>query len=348
MPPSPFAAFRETLGWDLGGAHVKAALARDGRIEAAAQVPCELWRGLEALDEALALLPPWTRGPARHRVTMTGELADAFPDRAAGVAALAGWAASRLSGPVDVYGGRDGLLSPDEAGRHAPAVASANWHATASLVGRFVPDALLADIGSTTSDLVPVAGGKPAAAGYTDMERLGTGELVYTGAVRTPAAALAASAPFRGRSVGLMAEPFATAADIHRLLGALPDALDQQEAADGEGKGLDETRRRLARLLGLDAADAPQDAWRDLAAYLAEAQLRRLHDAAVLALSAVAMPADAPVVGCGAGRFIAERLAERLGRPFLDLAGLVPANGADPTWISSCAPAVAVALLGEK
>ena len=302
------AAQRTVLGWDLGGAHVKAALAREGRIEAAAQVPCELWRGLDALDEALALLPDWARTPAGHRVTMTGELADAFPDRVAGVAALSGWADGRLSGRVLIYGGREGFVLPAEAAGHASAVASANWHATASLVGRLLPDALLVDIGSTTSDLIPVAGGKPAAAGYTDAERLGTGELVYTGAVRTPAMAFTDRAPFWGRWVGLMAEPFATAADLHRLLGALPDALDQQEAADGKGKRPDETRARLARTVGCDAADAP-------------------------------------VVGCGAGRFMAERLAARLGRRFRDLAGLVPASGVDPSWISACAPAVAVALL---
>lgn len=347
MPPSPHAALRDTLGWDLGGAHVKAARVVDGRVEAAAQVPCELWRGLDALDEALGLLPLWARAPARHRVTMTGELADAFPARAAGVAALAGWAESRLSGPVAIYGGRAGFLPPEAAARHAFAVASANWHATASLVGHLVPDALLVDIGSTTSDLIPVAGGKPAAAGYTDAERLGTGELVYTGAVRTPAMAFTDRAPFWGRWVGLMAEPFATAADLHRLLGALPDALDQQEAADGRGRSPEQTRTRLARTVGLDASDAPAEAWRDLAAYLAEAQLRRLHDAAALVLSVGSLTADAPVVGCGAGRFMAERLAARLGRRFRDLAGLVPASGVDPSWISACAPAVAVALLDD-
>ena len=347
MMVPPHVAPLPILGWDLGGAHVKAALVADGRVAAAAQAPCELWRGLDALDEALAALPTWTRATARHRVTMTGELADAFADRAAGVAALAGWAASRLPGTVWIYAGRDGLLAPAAAARHERAVASANWHATASLVGRLAPDALLVDIGSTTSDLVPVAGGHPAAAGYTDAERLGTGELVYTGAVRTPVMALADRAPFRGRSVGLMAEPFATAADLHRLLGTLPDALDQQEPADGKGKSLDETRARLARAVGLDAADATAQAWRDLAAFLAEAQLRRLYDAAALVVSAGSLAAEAPVVGCGAGRFIAERLAERLGRPYLDLAGLVPNGGTDPSWIAACAPAVAVALLAD-
>ena len=347
MPPLPPAAPREILGWDLGGAHVKAARVVGGRVEAAAQVPCELWRGLDALDEALDHLPPWAWEPARHRVTMTGELADAFPDRATGVTALAGWAESRLCGPVAIYGGRDGFVPPAEAARHALAVASANWHATASLLGRLLPDALLVDIGSTTSDLIPIAGGRPAAAGYTDAERLATGELVYTGAVRTPVMALADRAPFRGRWLSLITEHFATAADLHRLLGALPDALDQQEAADGKSKGPDETSARLARTIGLDAADAPETVWRNLAAYLAEAQLRRLHDAAALILSAGALSPGVPVVGCGAGRFIAERLAQRLQQPFRDLADLVPANGADPSWVAACAPAVAVALLDD-
>ncbi|WP_287978923.1 hypothetical protein, partial [Sphingomonas sp.] len=59
------------------------------------------------------------------------------------------------------------------------------------------------------------------------------------------------------------------------------------------------------------------------------------------------LPADAPLVVCGAGRFLAERLAARLGRPalaFTDLlAGTLAETGAD--WASTCGPAVAVALL---
>ena len=40
-------------------------------------------------------------------------------------------------------------------------------------------------MGSTTTDLIPVAAGQPASCGFDDAERLAHGELVYTGLVRT-------------------------------------------------------------------------------------------------------------------------------------------------------------------
>jgi probable H4MPT-linked C1 transfer pathway protein len=335
---------RPTIGWDLGGIHLKAALVEGERVREAVQVPCLLWRGLDALDDAFAALPDWARGEALHAVTMTGELCDYFVGREEGVAELAGWAGRTLRGNLRIYGGRSGFLSPDTAVAAAADIASANWHATARLAGRYRPDAFLVDIGSTTSDLVPVTGGMPASLGYSDVERLETGELVYTGAVRTPLMALATHVPFRGHFVSTMAEHFATTADIHRLLGALSPKADQQDSADGRGKSLPETETRLARVVGCDRSDATPAEWRRLATYFAQAQLRRLHDAAAQILSRAELPDEAPVIGCGVGRFMAAQLAYRLQRDYIDLADLL-APAADPAWVSSCAPAVAVALI---
>jgi probable H4MPT-linked C1 transfer pathway protein len=335
------------IGWDLGGIHVKAARIVAGRVEAVVQAPCLLWRGPVALDEALATLPAWTRDEALHAVTMTGELADFFNNRAEGVSALVDWAKAHLIGSVAIYGGRSSFLPPEAAPAHVADIASANWHATAAFVGRTVDEALLVDIGSTTTDIIPIVAGQPAAAGYTDAERLGTGELVYTGLVRTPLVALASQVPFGGRPISLMAEYFATTADVYRLLGRLPEEADQQEAADGKGKSLTETRVRLARTVGHDAAEASEKAWRDLAAHFAELQLRRIHDAATQVLSGQLLPEDAPVVACGVGLGIVEALAARLNRPCRNLADLVAADEQTRGWASSCAPAVAVGLLAS-
>lgn len=333
-----------TIGWDIGGVHLKAALVTGGVVQAVAQVPCELWRGAEALDASLGGLPDWARRHAKHAVTMTGELCDAFADRREGVAQLSGWARERLKGPVAVYAGQSGFVDLERAQAMPMAVASANWHATARLVGLHLGEALVVDIGSTTSDLIPVKGGLPQARGYTDAERLRTGELIYTGVVRTPLMALASVVPFRGGPTGIMAEHFATASDVYRRLGRLPEEADQQETADGRGKSLAETETRLARMVGHDRIDATSDEWRDLAAAFAEAQLSRLQSAISRVLAAADLPPGAPLVGCGVGRFIAADLAGRLGRPIRDLGPLV-APGADDAWISSCAPAVAVGLL---
>ena len=44
---------RSVIGWDVGGAHLKACLLVGGRVRDVAQWPCALWQGLEQLDAAL-------------------------------------------------------------------------------------------------------------------------------------------------------------------------------------------------------------------------------------------------------------------------------------------------------
>ncbi|MET7242613.1 hydantoinase/oxoprolinase family protein [Methylobacterium sp. EM32] len=343
----PPASLSRVIGWDLGGVHVKAALIEGGRVQAVVQAPCPLWNGLPALDATLAALPGWAREPARHAVTMTGELTDCFSDRADGVAQLAAWASDHLAGEVAIYAGRSGFVAPGAASSRASDVASANWHAAAALVGRLRPDALLVDIGSTTADLIPIQDGQPRALGYSDAERLETGELVYTGVVRTPLLALSRTVPFRGRRTALMAECFATTADAYRLLGRLPEAEDQQDTADLKGKSMPETEIRLARMIGRDRQEGGAADWARLAGFFAEAQLRLLHDAAGLILSRGALPDAAPFVICGAGRFVAAQLAARLERPAEELADLIAPRLAPEAaaFASTCGPAVAVGLL---
>ncbi|WP_200938233.1 hydantoinase/oxoprolinase family protein [Methylobacterium sp. Leaf108] len=338
------------IGWDLGGVHVKAALVRDGRVVEVVQAPCRLWEGVGAIDDALGLLPEVFRGQARHAVTMTGELTDCFSDRTDGVGQIAEWAARTLRGSVAIYGGRAGLVAPEAARRAAADIASANWHATAALAGQGVRAGLLVDIGSTTADLIPIRDGLPAATGYSDAERLETGELVYTGVVRTPVLALCRHVPFRGRRTALMAEVFATTADVYRITGDLPAGADQQDSADLKGKSVPESETRLARMIGRDHGEGGTADWRALADHVAEAQLRLVHDAAARLLSHPDMPGDAPFVVCGAGRFLAERLARRLGRAgiaFTDLIAPRLPSGEGAEWASTCGPAVAVALLAE-
>lgn len=87
----------------------------------------------------------------------------------------------------------------NEAAGLANDIASANWHATAALVAKLAGEALFVDMGSTTTDLIPVSGGAVASHGYSDAERLLSGELVYTGFSRTFLFGVASSAPVRGR-----------------------------------------------------------------------------------------------------------------------------------------------------
>ncbi|MGI3775988.1 MAG: hydantoinase/oxoprolinase family protein [Janthinobacterium lividum] len=330
------------IGWDVGGAHLKAALWEAGTLRQVVQLPCPLWQGVDRLREALAEASA-RLGPAdRHAATMTGELADVFASRAEGVATIAAVLSATLGPAVRLYAGARGFVAPAEAAALADAVASANWHATAALAARFVPDGLMVDMGSTTTDIVPLSSGAVAARGHTDAARLACGELVYTGLVRTPLVALARHAPFAGAWTTLAAEHFATAADVHRLTGDLPDGADLLPTADGRDRSAASSRARLARMVGRDAAEATESAWRDLAAWFAEQQLRQLEDAARLVLSATPMARH--VVAAGAGHAVVARLAARLGCRCTLFSRLVPGGDA----AGACAPAVAMALLGAQ
>jgi (4-(4-[2-(gamma-L-glutamylamino)ethyl]phenoxymethyl)furan-2-yl)methanamine synthase len=343
------------LGWDVGGAHLKVAVLHGGRIGHVGQVACPLWQGLDRLETALdALLEALPVGvdltAAHHAITMTGELVDAFEHREAGVAAITATLAQRFgAGRLRLYAGavddQPRWLLADEAVAHWPRIASANWRATAEAVTVYELDALLVDIGSTTTDLVALRGGAVASHSLSDLDRLASGELAYHGVVRTPLCALGPRVRWQGREVNLMNEWFATSADVYRLTGELDPAHDQHPSADGAAKDAPCTRRRLARLIGLDARDATDADWLALAQQFRAAQLAELALNARRVIATADLPAAAPLIAAGAGAFLVAELAQTLGRPWHFIDDPWPVDATCRAWTRVAAPSAAVALL---
>jgi (4-(4-[2-(gamma-L-glutamylamino)ethyl]phenoxymethyl)furan-2-yl)methanamine synthase len=336
------------FGWDLGGAHVKTAvLEATGGLARVGQRPCPLWLGAGHLERALRDLGSDSSG-ARHALTMTGELADLFPDRAHGVAAILESFQRAIDAPdVLVFAG-EGFLDPQAARADWSRVASANWLATAAVVAGLAPDALVLDIGSTTTDVMLIANGRTCARGRDDHGRLAREELVYTGVVRTPVAAIADAVPFGGEWVGMMAEQFATAGDLYRISGELDPRFDQSDTADGGARSRAASMRRLARMVGCDVDRAPAAEWERLARWLSDAQAERIRRACDRVLSLGLIGPAAPVVGVGVGHFLAARLAARLDRPYVEFAALVGVPAAAQLAVNTCGPAYAVAELRRR
>jgi probable H4MPT-linked C1 transfer pathway protein len=326
--------------------HLKAARAEDNRITQVIQLASPLRGGLERLTQAFSEAKALIGSADHHVITMTGELADTFASRPEGVERLAALAAAELTdAPVLLYAGPAGLVHPRDARKHVAEVASANWHVCAGLVAHQCASALFVDLGSTTTDVIPLVDGRIAARGYTDAQRLAAGELVYTGLVRGFVMAAADRAPLAGAWTTLVNENFATMADVHRILGTLPDGVDLMATADGREKTLAASRARLARMVGADAADLDDGAMLALARWFAEAQLRAILDAAMLVISATTLPAGAPVVGAGIGTTIVAEAARRLHRPSLSFDRLIDAAPEARAGAAHCAPAAALALL---
>jgi probable H4MPT-linked C1 transfer pathway protein len=340
-----------TLGWDVGGAHLKAVLVgAEGHVSQVFQQPCPLWRGLDRLDSAVdSIMSEVAATRLQHVVTMTGELADIFPGRETGVVCLAQTMSARLGDPgLRFYSGRSGMVSLDDVPAHAADIASANWHASAACLAMQVKNALFVDIGSTTADLIPLHQGIPSPRGYTDAERLRFEELVYTGVVRTPVMAVAQRVPFDGEWQGLAAEHFATMADVYRLTGDLPEGYDMAETADGAVKTPEASARRLARMVGRDLPDAAMTQWRRLAHAIKSSQLALLRSAAERALSRGLLDDDAPMIGAGAGSFLVREMAMTMGRTYVEAASLVSAPAQSAEWAGVCFPAFSVAWLARE
>src|SRR5690606_27847418 len=115
------------LGWDIGGAHLKAVLVdADGRALQALQLPCPLWQGMDKLQSAVSqALAAIDHLPQQHIITMTGELADIFVDRDSGVREIARAMVERLGPDLRFYAGA-GCVAPEAVPQHARGIASAN------------------------------------------------------------------------------------------------------------------------------------------------------------------------------------------------------------------------------
>lgn len=302
------------LGLDVGGANLKAS--DGGRYSRAAFFP--LWKSPEGLAAAVAELVADAPPCSTWAVTMTGELADCFRTKREGVAAILNAvevAASRRSLPprVCVYLTDGTFVSPEQARSLPLAAAASNWHALAAFTARRFPEVrgLLMDIGSTTSDLIPFSGGVPTAIGRTDPERLASGELVYTGVVRSPVCALVQALPWRGAVCGVAQELFATSLDAYLVLGLLAEDADDRNTADGRPATIEFAHDRLARCICadrelFDAADA-----RAAAAEIRAAQVRLIAAAWARCMARGASPQV--VVVAGQGEFLARALLRDVG-----------------------------------
>lgn len=331
------------VGWDIGGVNTKAARVDDGSVTAVVGRPYEIQRDPAALAPLLRemLRELGVADAAPHAVTMTAELSQLFRTKREGVRFVLDSVEAAFPGAsMHVYTVDGRFLTPADARDRPLLIAAANWAATAHAVAMHHPDALLVDIGTTTTDLVPIVGGEVVALGHTDPERLTSGELVYTGAVRTPAEAIASYVPLGDGLAGVSAEGFALAGDVHVWRGELRPSDYSCPTPDGRPVTRDFVAERLARIVCGDREMLDDAAITRVADALARAQVRSIQRAIQRVLER--HPAIHVAVVTGLGAFLGIAAAHALDLEVVPLSHQLGEAGA------RCAPAVAVALLLER
>jgi probable H4MPT-linked C1 transfer pathway protein len=330
------------LGLDIGGANLKAA---DSSGWAQSRY-FPLWRDPEGLSEAILALVSEAPPSDAWAVTMTGELCDCFRTKADGVrhilAAVQTVAAERA---VSVFLVDGRFVSAEQACENPKLAAASNWRALAEFACRYVGDGagLLIDVGSTTTDIIPIVGGRVAAMGQTDFERLRSRELVYTGVGRTPVCALLEAVPWRSTSCPLAAEFFSTTADAYVILGLISEDPHASWTADGRPLTQECARQRLARQVCEDAGELQPEDFTAIARAVQEAQERQL-SAGIATVKAGLKELSPRVVISGAGEFLARAVLKNI-LPSGEIIDFRPLLG---TEVSRAAPAYAVAMLASE
>ena len=272
------------LGWDIGGVNTKASRLTHQPAAASLSLclPYELQRDPSALGATLQLAARQLGAGIEdlHAITMTAELSQAFRSKGEGVRfILDAMEATFPPGRLHVYTVAGKFVSPRDALRQPLEVAASNWSATAHWVATMVPSCVLIDIGTTTTDIIPILDGEVCAQGRTDPDRLGTGELVYTGVLRTPVEAVTQQVPLRGRPTGLACEAFALMGDVFLWLGTLQGEDYTCPTPDGRPATRRFAGERLARAVCADSEMLGEEDISWMAAALARAQLERITEA---------------------------------------------------------------------
>ncbi len=326
------------LGLDIGGANLKAA-DLDGWAKS---IPFALWQNPNGLANALRGLIAAAPPANQLAVTMTGELCDCFQTKAEGVRHILNAVDAAAAGRrVLVYLTDGRYASIAEACELPHLAAASNWRALAEFVCRQFANgqsALLIDIGSTTTDIIPIVSGCVAAIGRTDTERLMYSELVYTGVGRTPVCAVAKSLPYRGEACPVAAEVFSTTADAYLVLGNLAEDADDTSTADGRPLVLACARQRLARQICSDSGDFSNREIVRFAEYVHDLQRGEIERAVTAILQRIT---SKPTICIASGR--GEFLASEVGTKVISESAVLRLSHRLGWGVSWCAPAFAVA-----
>lgn len=306
------------LGVDIGGANLKLAAGDHSKI-----IYFPVWSKYSELENKLGEINEQVN-PHKVGVVVTAELADCFNNRSEGIKFISTAVRNAFSCKAFFLSVNGDLQLVENIGDFEQFFAN-NWTASVKfLLSEGWEDFILADMGSTTTDLIPVTDRVPE--GRSDYERLKRGELFYCGALRTPVFHILPQF-----DVPLVPEYFAISGDAFIVTGDLTSDDYTCETPDGRGKSRKECMVRLARTVCLDI-DGNDEYVEELAQAIKEGILERTSGLMKRLASKNGLNR---VLGCGIGEFGLQKAALQAGLRYSSLTHYYPHTHLFPAYAVS-------------
>ncbi len=279
-------------GLDIGGANIKV---YDGDVKIFYFPMWKKWKELREFLEGLNL--------SKVGVVLTAELADCFKSKSEGVLYIAKIVKDVFDEAyfIDLDGNIKSEIDIPEK------FAANNWIASVKYLSQEFDDFIFADMGSTTTDIIPVKG-REIKASKTDFERLKRKELLYFGMLRTPT--------FFLMKENCSSEFFSIVADIMIILDRIDESEYTCETPDGRGKSREECLQRFARQFCADLEEVGEDFLVDRAEKIFNEMVLRVSNALKEKMEAYGIET---VVGCGIGEIILKEAAESEGLEYISV-----------------------------
>ena len=274
----------KVAGFDIGGANTDLAVIDFEDDE------------IKNIEVDFAYLPMWSNNDDLSRVlmelienicpiseidavgiSMTAELVDAYDTKKDGVLDVVDKCEKTFDCPI-AYVGVDGMLSKDEIEKTPLKAAAANWIATAQIATLISNDCIFIDTGSTTTDIIPIKDGNECAIGKSDFDRSATGELVYTGTLRTNLASFLDKVELNGKEYRVASELFAQTADVYTVLDLINPEDYVCDTFDGEGKSKIDCAKRIARVVCADLEMLSMDDIVEMSKFIHQKQIEQIAD----------------------------------------------------------------------
>ncbi|MBW9221302.1 hypothetical protein KKP91_03790 [Methanothermococcus sp. SCGC AD-155-M21] len=238
------------LGIDIGGANTKITELKKESYKIH-HIYFPMWKNSKKLAE---LIKKYNSDDIKKiGVVMTAELADAYKTKREGVEDILNSLRNAFPNKeIYVFDVDGNFLSIEMAKKEYMKVSASNWTATAYFVMKNISNnTILVDMGSTTTDIIPIKNGKIMAY-KTDLERLMNNQLVYIGALRTPLSFLGNTVEYKNYTTNLSSEYFSITGDINNILDKITDEQYNCDTPDGGPKDKKNCMIRVARVLCSD------------------------------------------------------------------------------------------------